>query len=138
MPKKNTAKSSQGDSGHEHSEKAERMAGHIEESEEKRGLSPDRAEEIAWRTVHKDLPHEEREEKEGRWIVPGRVAKVTELIGHSDKSWQEAAEIAVDEAAKTIRGITGVEVKHFTGKVKDGKIIEYRANVQIAFGVEGT
>jgi hypothetical protein len=55
----------QGGGGHEHSDKADRMADHIEESEEKRGVSPERAEEIAWRTVHKDLPHEEREEKEG-------------------------------------------------------------------------
>lgn len=36
------------------------------------------------------------------------VAKVTELIGHSEKSWQDAAEMAVKEASKTIRGITGV------------------------------
>jgi flavin-binding protein dodecin len=65
-----------------------------------------------------------------------RVAKITELIGHSEKGWQDAAEIAVTEAAKTIRGITGVEVRHFTGKVKDGRIVEYRADVEIAFGVE--
>jgi flavin-binding protein dodecin len=64
------------------------------------------------------------------------VAKVTELIGHSDKGWQEAAEMAVREASKTVRGITGIEVRHFTGKVKDGKIVEYRANVEIAYGVE--
>ena len=65
-----------------------------------------------------------------------RVAKVTELIGHSDKGWQEAAEMAVMEASKTIRGITGIEVRHLTGKVKDGKIVEYRADIQIAYGVE--
>lgn len=52
-----------GGSSHEHTEKAQRMAEHIEKSEERSGRSPDRAEEIAWRTVHKDLPHEEREEK---------------------------------------------------------------------------
>jgi dodecin len=49
------------------------------------------------------------------------VAKVTELIGHSEKSWQDAAEMAVKEASKTIRGITGVEVVHLTGKVENGK-----------------
>lgn len=64
------------------------------------------------------------------------VAKVTELIGRSEKSWQDAAEVAVKEAAKTIRGITGIEVRHFTGKVRDGRIVEYRANVEIAYGVE--
>ena len=64
------------------------------------------------------------------------VAKITELIGHSDKSWQDAAQVAVTEAAKTIRGITGVEVRHLTGKVQDGKIVEFRADIEIAFGVE--
>jgi dodecin len=64
------------------------------------------------------------------------VAKVTELIGHSDKSWQDAAEMAIREASKTIRGISGVEVKHFTGKVQNGKIVEYRADIEIAYGVE--
>jgi dodecin len=66
-----------------------------------------------------------------------RIAKITELVGHSGDGWQEAAEVAVEEASKTIRGITGIEVLHFTGKVLDGKIVEYRANVRIAFGVEG-
>ncbi len=64
------------------------------------------------------------------------VAKITELIGHSEKSWQDAAEMAVKEASKTIRGISGVEVSRLTGKVKDGKIVEYRANIEIAYGVE--
>jgi dodecin len=64
------------------------------------------------------------------------VAKVTELIGHSEKSWQDAAEMAVREAAKTIRGISGIEVRHLTGKVKGGKIVEYRADIEIAYGVE--
>jgi len=64
------------------------------------------------------------------------VAKVTELIGQSEKGWQEAAEAAIAEAAKTIRGITGVEVRHFTGIVKEGKIVVYRADIKVAYGVE--
>lgn len=66
-----------------------------------------------------------------------KIAKITELVGHSNQGWEDAAKIAVEEASKTIRGITGVEVMHYTGKVKDGRIVEYRANVRIAFGVEG-
>ena len=68
--------------------------------------------------------------------MAARVAKVTELIGHSEKGWQDAAEVAIEEASKTIRGITGVEVKHFTGRVSNGKIVEYRADIEIAYGVE--
>jgi hypothetical protein len=61
MPKD---KARRGGSSHEHTDKADRMAEHIGESEKKRGVSERRAEEIAWRTVHKDLPHEEGEGKE--------------------------------------------------------------------------
>ncbi|MFI5421389.1 MAG: hypothetical protein ACHQ1H_10525 [Nitrososphaerales archaeon] len=52
-----------GGSGHEHTSKAKRQAKHIEASEKKRGMSPKRAKEIAWATVHKDRPRSEREKK---------------------------------------------------------------------------
>ncbi|RLE72551.1 MAG: dodecin domain-containing protein [Thermoprotei archaeon] len=64
------------------------------------------------------------------------VVKVIELIGSSKNSWEEAARNAVKEAAKTVRHIVGVDVVGFTAKVKNGDIIEYRANVKIAFIVE--
>jgi dodecin len=66
------------------------------------------------------------------------VAKVIELVGSSDKSWQDAAQVALDEAKKTIHGITGVEVGDMTAKVDPttGNITEYHTAVKIAFGVE--
>jgi len=64
------------------------------------------------------------------------VVKVIELIGSSTTSWEDAARNAVKEAAKTVRHIVGVDVVGFTAKVKDGDIIEYRANVKVAFIVE--
>jgi dodecin len=66
------------------------------------------------------------------------VAKVIELVGNSDKSWQDAAQVALDEAKKTIHGITGVEVGDMTAKVDPttGNITEYHTAVKIAFGVE--
>ncbi|MFL6346398.1 MAG: dodecin family protein, partial [Nitrososphaeraceae archaeon] len=42
------------------------------------------------------------------------IAKVLEVIGNSDKSWQDAAQVALDEAKKTIHGITGIEVTDMT------------------------
>jgi hypothetical protein len=48
------------DLGHEHTAKAKRMAEHIEKSGQKYG---ERAEEVAWRVVHSELPHSEREKK---------------------------------------------------------------------------
>lgn len=66
------------------------------------------------------------------------VVKVIELVGQSDHSWEDAVQVAVKEAAKTLRGITGVEVVNWTGNVNpDGDIIGYRANVQVAFNIEG-
>ena len=67
-----------------------------------------------------------------------RIAKVVEIVGSSDKGWQDAAQAALDEAKKTIHGITGVEVADMTAKVdpNSGNITEYHTAVKIAFGVE--
>lgn len=65
------------------------------------------------------------------------VVKVVELVGQSDKSWEDAVRHAVKEASKTIRHITGVEVLNWTGNVNEnGEIDDYKADVQIAFLVE--
>jgi len=64
------------------------------------------------------------------------VAKVVEIVGNSPKGWQDAAQNAVTQTAKTIRNIHGVKVVGMTAKIKGGKIFEYRATVKIAFGVE--
>ena len=56
----------------------------------------------------------------------------------SEKGWSEAIQAALDEANKTIKWITGLEVTDKTVKVdpSSGQIIEYKAGVKIAFGVE--
>ena len=64
------------------------------------------------------------------------VVKIIELIGISEKSWENAVQHAIDEAKKTIRNISGVDVIKWTAEVKDGKISNYKANVKIAFLVE--
>ncbi len=66
------------------------------------------------------------------------VAKIIELVGSSDKGWTEAAQAAVDEAKKTIRGITGLEINDITASVdpNTNTIKEYKVGVKIAFGVE--
>ena len=64
------------------------------------------------------------------------VAKIIELVASSDKSWDDAVRAAVAEAAKSVRGIRGVDVQDWTARVKDGRIVEYKANGKIAFGVE--
>lgn len=73
----------------------------------------------------------------GEFQLGTDVIKVIELVGQSDQGWEDAVQIAVKEASKTIRGIKGVEVLNWTGNVDDnGEITGYRANVQVAFSVE--
>ena len=62
--------------------------------------------------------------------------KIIELIGTSSKSWEDAANTAVEEAAETIKDITGLEVVSQTARVENGKISEYRATVKAAFKVK--
>ncbi|MEO9295863.1 MAG: dodecin family protein [Nitrososphaera sp.] len=66
-----------------------------------------------------------------------RVAKIIELIGTSDKSWEDAAQVAIEEARKTIHGIHGIKIKEQTARVdpETGKIVQYRAAIYLSFGV---
>src|SRR5687767_1932230 len=66
-----------------------------------------------------------------------RVAKIVEIVGTSDKSWEDAALVAVEEARKTIRGIRGIKIKDMTARVdpNSGIIVEYRTSVNLSFGV---
>jgi hypothetical protein len=64
------------------------------------------------------------------------TAKIIEIIGASPNSWQEAAEKALADAHKTVKNIVGLEMLKNTAKVKDGKIVEYRSQVKVSFGVE--
>ena len=65
-----------------------------------------------------------------------QVAKVVTIIGSSPESFAKAAEAAVQEAAKTIRGITGADVISMSAVVDGDRISEYRTTVNIAFAVE--
>lgn len=61
------------------------------------------------------------------------VARVSEVISSSKKSFQDAIEDAVKRAAKTLRGITGVEVVRQQAKVVNNKVTEYRVTLKIFF-----
>ena len=64
------------------------------------------------------------------------VAKVVTIIGSSPQGFAEAAANAVEEAAKTLRGITGADVVSMSAVVDGDRIAEYRTTVNIAFAVE--
>jgi hypothetical protein len=64
------------------------------------------------------------------------VARVSQIIGASPHSWEDAVRNALERANKTLRGITGVEVIKENAAVEDGKIVEYRATVTVTFVLE--
>jgi len=64
------------------------------------------------------------------------VIKVIEVLGTSDKSWEDAAEKALKGAYDSIRNITGLDIVSQTAKVKDGKISEYHTTCKVAFKID--
>lgn len=65
------------------------------------------------------------------------VMKVIELMSDSSKSWEDATQIAVAKASKSLKGIKSVWVKDMSAKVgKTGKIESYRVNVKLSFEVQ--
>ncbi len=64
------------------------------------------------------------------------VARVTEIIASSKEGWEDAARQALARAAKTLRGITGMEIIRQNAKVDNGRIIEYRVECRITFILE--
>ena len=64
------------------------------------------------------------------------VAKVVTVIGQSPESFAKAADNAVQEAAKTLRGITGADVVSMSATVENDRIAVYKTTVNVAFAVE--
>ena len=64
------------------------------------------------------------------------IAKVITVIGQSPEGFAEAANAAVQEASKTLRGITGADVISMSAEVSGDSITMYRTTVNIAFAVE--
>jgi flavin-binding protein dodecin len=66
----------------------------------------------------------------------GRVARVTEIISGSPKSFEDAIQLGFKRASKTLRGITGFRVTEQRARVEDGKIVEYRVTLEVIFVLE--
>ena len=64
------------------------------------------------------------------------IAKVITIIGSSPESFAKTADAAVQEAAKTVRDISGAQVVSMSAVVEGDRISEYRTTVNIAFGIE--
>lgn len=65
------------------------------------------------------------------------VYRVTELVGTSTTSWEDAAKTAIETAAKSLRDLRVGEVTKLDCTIENGKITRYRARVQLSFKYEG-
>ena len=61
------------------------------------------------------------------------VYKITELIGTSAQSWEDAAKNAVETASSTLRELRIAEVVKMDVKIENGKVLEYRTRLQLSF-----
>ena len=65
------------------------------------------------------------------------VYTVVELIGTSNKSWEDAAKAAVERAAKSLRDLRVAEVVQHDIVIENGKVEAYRTKLKISFKYEG-
>lgn len=68
--------------------------------------------------------------------IMAKVLKVIELLAQSDKSWEDAAQSAVKEASKTLRGVRSIYIKNFEASVENGKVMQYRVNAKVSFDLD--
>lgn len=69
-------------------------------------------------------------------MAGGSIYRVTEIIGTSKTSWEDAARNAVETAAKTLRDLRVAEIVKLDVLVEDGKVAAYRARVNLSFKYE--
>ena len=64
------------------------------------------------------------------------VARVTEIIAGSKKSFQDAVETGIARATKTLKNVEGAWVQDQSVILDKGKIVEYRVNLKVTFILE--
>jgi flavin-binding protein dodecin len=65
------------------------------------------------------------------------IYKVIELVGTSEKSWEEAAKKAVEKASATLKDLRVAEVTAQDLKIEEGKVVAYRTKVSLSFRFHG-
>lgn len=64
------------------------------------------------------------------------ILKVIEVMGSSNKSWEDAAQSIVKKTGKTVKNIRSIYLKNLSARVKNNKIIEYRVDGKVTFEIE--
>ncbi|HEY2335851.1 MAG TPA: dodecin family protein [Burkholderiales bacterium] len=70
-------------------------------------------------------------------MASNAVYRVTDVIGTSSNSWEEAAKNAVKTASKSLRDLRIAEVNKLDVKIEDGKITQFRARLSLSFKYDG-
>jgi flavin-binding protein dodecin len=73
----------------------------------------------------------------GGATMPDSIYKIIEIVGTSEKSWDDAAKIAVERAATTLEDLRIAEVTAQDLKIEDGKVVAYRTKVSLSFKFRG-
>ena len=69
--------------------------------------------------------------------MAGSIYKIIEIVGTSEKSWEDAAKYAVETAAKTLEDLRVAEVVKQDVTVENGKVTSYRTRLNISFKYHG-
>jgi len=69
--------------------------------------------------------------------MPDSTYKIIELVGTSDKSFEEAAKNAVKTAAKKLKDLRVAEITQLDLKLEEGKVTAFRARVKLSFKYHG-
>jgi hypothetical protein len=65
------------------------------------------------------------------------VYRVTELVGVSSESWEDAARSAIETAGKSLRDLRVAEVVKLDVQIEDGKVARFRTRLNLSFKYEG-
>ena len=69
--------------------------------------------------------------------MSGSVYKVIELVGTSEKSWEDAAKTAVERASQSLQDLRVAEVTTLDMRIEDNKVVAFRAKVNVSFKYRG-
>ncbi|NLA75647.1 MAG: dodecin domain-containing protein [Deltaproteobacteria bacterium] len=65
--------------------------------------------------------------------MAGSTYKIIELVGTSDKSWEDAAKTAIETAGESLKDLRIAEVTKLDLTVEDGKVKSFRARLNLSF-----
>jgi flavin-binding protein dodecin len=65
--------------------------------------------------------------------MAGSTYKIIELVGTSDKSWEEAAKTAIETAGESVRDLRIAEIMKLDVTIENGKVSSYRARLNVSF-----